>query len=119
MQVFSYMLSSIELFECFLFTQDENRVIFRKDRLRRDFSRKLFAFLEGQDIDMVVFADIQITNGLADPGLGNSHFTNGVILADDEVFKEGIRAVAQGCQKGRLLFRVDRDVSTAAAQEFS
>lgn len=54
MQVFSYMLSSIELFECFLFTQDENRVIFRKDRLRRDFSRKLFAFLEGQDIDMVV-----------------------------------------------------------------
>lgn len=69
MQVFSYMLSSIELFECFLFTQDENRVIFRKDRLRRDFSRKLFAFLEGQDIDMVVFANIQITNGLADPGL--------------------------------------------------
>ena len=118
MQVFSYMLRSIELFECFLFTQDENRVIFRKDRLRRDFSRKLFAFLEGQDIDMVVFADIQITNGLADPGLGNGHFTNGVILADDEVFKEGIRAVAQGCQKGRLLFRVDRDVSTAAAQEF-
>lgn len=38
----------------FPFTQDENRVIFRKDRLRRDFSRKLFAFLEGQDIDMVV-----------------------------------------------------------------
>lgn len=90
MQAFFYMLRSIELFECFLFTQDEDRVIFRKDRLRRDFSRKLFAFLEGQDIDVVVFADIQIANGLADPGLGNGHFTNGVILADDEVFKEGI-----------------------------
>ena len=85
---------------------------------RNDCHGKFSVLLDGHDIHMKPFSNVQLPNGFPDPAVRDLHLEDRIVIAQRNVIKNMVRAVSNGSPESHLFLRIYHLIRTVAQQEF-